>query len=324
MSFFTIAIPTYNRREKLEKMLKELVNQIKDEYDIEVLISDNCSTDGTNELCEIYEKKYNYIKYHRFDHNTGFDGNFHYLFSNANSTYVQIMSDDDMYLNGAVPYIYRFLVKHKDMNACFVNNVSFDGEYIDLEHCYNKQIKEYDVSKVVDKTEFLEKVNLGFSYVSSMIFNKRYFDGRNLLDYYGTSWMSAYIFIGCSTNSNDRYGIIGRPLIGYRVTKGLFGYDYYTVFGPNRKKMIYTGIKEANFSKKIVLDQYRRECRHVVSNISKEKILHNKDLFTRFYPFFKATIEFPSMWPIFLTLFIPGGLWKIIRKAFGKRIVFDD
>lgn len=53
----TIAIPTYNRAELLDKQLAWLDHAIKGfEYECEILVSDNCSTDNTQEVIKKWQQ----------------------------------------------------------------------------------------------------------------------------------------------------------------------------------------------------------------------------------------------------------------------------
>ena len=60
----TIAIPTYNRLEKLKICLKRLMEQKKIEQ-IEIIVSDNASSDGTGEYMTELVKKAENISYYR-------------------------------------------------------------------------------------------------------------------------------------------------------------------------------------------------------------------------------------------------------------------
>ena len=52
----SICIPTYNRRDFLETCLRSVVEELERHPDtsIEVVVSDNASTDGTRELCAAF------------------------------------------------------------------------------------------------------------------------------------------------------------------------------------------------------------------------------------------------------------------------------
>ena len=56
----TISIPTYNRAQELEVLLSEILSQVRDvsQADVNVLVSDNASTDGTVRMVDSMRQKF--------------------------------------------------------------------------------------------------------------------------------------------------------------------------------------------------------------------------------------------------------------------------
>ena len=106
----TIAIPTYNRLEKLKICLKRLMEQKKIEQ-IEIIVSDNDSTDGTGEYMTELVKKAENIHYYRNTENVGPDKNFLNCFDKAVGEYVLLLGDDDFLLPMAVEHLLDTLEK---------------------------------------------------------------------------------------------------------------------------------------------------------------------------------------------------------------------
>ena len=81
----SVCIPTYNRCHSLKKQL----DYFKDENlsNVEVIVSDNCSTDGTIEFFQSYEK-YDWLMVNINDTNIGADANINRLLELANGKYV--------------------------------------------------------------------------------------------------------------------------------------------------------------------------------------------------------------------------------------------
>src|SRR3989344_83941 len=52
MISFSVIVPTYNRKEQLEKCIESIKNQDFDKNDFEVIVVDGGSTDSTNEFLE--------------------------------------------------------------------------------------------------------------------------------------------------------------------------------------------------------------------------------------------------------------------------------
>ena len=88
----TIAIPTYNRADSyLKHTLECAINQTYE--NIEILVSDNCSTDHTEELVKSYRDQR--ITYFKQKTNLGQRGNSNFLLDQANGEYFHMFHDDD-------------------------------------------------------------------------------------------------------------------------------------------------------------------------------------------------------------------------------------
>ncbi len=89
----TIGIPTFNRADGyLRQALESAVNQTYP--NIEIIVSDNCSSDQTEALVESFSSPR--IKYHKHSHNIGASNNFNYCLEQAEGKYFLLLHDDDM------------------------------------------------------------------------------------------------------------------------------------------------------------------------------------------------------------------------------------
>ena len=61
----SICIPTYNRSECLAQTVESIINSNSFDNRVEIVISDNCSTDDTEQVCRNYTNMYSNIKYYR-------------------------------------------------------------------------------------------------------------------------------------------------------------------------------------------------------------------------------------------------------------------
>lgn len=60
----SVAIPTYNGSRYIRETLDSIIAQVDDiSKVVEIVISDNASTDQTLEIIKDYQKKYSFIKY---------------------------------------------------------------------------------------------------------------------------------------------------------------------------------------------------------------------------------------------------------------------
>jgi glycosyltransferase involved in cell wall biosynthesis len=89
----TIAIPTYNRAATY--LPQSLESALRQTYaNIEVIVSDNCSTDDTAAL--VNHLAHPRLKYFRQEQNIGFIDNFNFCLREAKGVYFLLLHDDDM------------------------------------------------------------------------------------------------------------------------------------------------------------------------------------------------------------------------------------
>lgn len=98
----SICIPTYNRSGYLEQCLESIVHQERFD-EIEVIISDNCSTDDTEAVCKKY-KSFQNIKYYKNAINV-LDKNFSLSLERASGTLRKLTNDTVIYKSGAISYM---------------------------------------------------------------------------------------------------------------------------------------------------------------------------------------------------------------------------
>lgn len=88
----TIAIPTYNRADGF--LVEALESALAQTYSpLEILVSDNCSTDETPALVRGYDDSR--IRYVRHETNLGAQGNFQYCVDEAQGAFFLMLHDDD-------------------------------------------------------------------------------------------------------------------------------------------------------------------------------------------------------------------------------------
>jgi glycosyltransferase involved in cell wall biosynthesis len=86
-------MPAYNCERYIARSLESLLAQTY--TDFELVISDNASTDATEEVCRRYEKLDSRVRYVRRTENIGGPGNFRYVFSLCSGKYHKWSTADD-------------------------------------------------------------------------------------------------------------------------------------------------------------------------------------------------------------------------------------
>ncbi len=91
----SVALATYNGDKYISKQLDSIFLQTY--KDIEVVISDDASTDNTIEILERYKKKYN-LRYSVNSQRLGFVKNFENAIQNCKGNYIALCDQDDIWL----------------------------------------------------------------------------------------------------------------------------------------------------------------------------------------------------------------------------------
>lgn len=94
MPLLTIGMPVYNAARFLAKTLDSILNQTF--TDFELLLSDNASTDHTEEICRAYAARDSRIRYSRNAKNMGAGWNFHHVYTLATGKYYKQAAHDDL------------------------------------------------------------------------------------------------------------------------------------------------------------------------------------------------------------------------------------
>src|SRR5579859_868727 len=108
----SIGIPTYNG----EKRIASTINSILSQYypNLEIIISDNCSTDNTESVCARINKDHPLIRYYRQKENIGIIRNFEFVLEKASGDFFMWVADDDWLESFTLKKYVDFLTSHPD------------------------------------------------------------------------------------------------------------------------------------------------------------------------------------------------------------------
>lgn len=96
----TIGVPVYNGERYLEQALETLLAQSYG--NLEIIISDNASTDRTGEICQRYAARDSRIRHHRNDENLGHTVNMNQIVHMAHGEYYRQHHHDDLLEPGCI------------------------------------------------------------------------------------------------------------------------------------------------------------------------------------------------------------------------------
>ncbi len=123
----SICIPTFNRSKLLKASLLSVLEQIDGyEDDVEVIVSDNCSSDDTEQVIHSLQI-FRPFKYNRNKENIGAGQNF-YLLTNelANGEYCWLIGDDDFLRKDSLPRLIKMLKDNPNIDLFYLNCMRID------------------------------------------------------------------------------------------------------------------------------------------------------------------------------------------------------
>ncbi len=171
----TIAIPTFNRSALLDKQLEWLSQAILGfENDCEILISDNCSTDNTQDIIKKWQNKLSKVVFisNRNTSNIGVMRNIMFCLNTAQTTYVWTIGDDDPIKNNTLSYIIENLKIHPQLSLLVLNYSRFDAisSQVIKERNFNiTQEKTHDCPRIFIENHIREDI-FGLGFMTAQIY----------------------------------------------------------------------------------------------------------------------------------------------------------
>ncbi len=128
----SICVPTFNRCKLLKINLLSILSQIAGyEDDVEIIVSDNCSTDETPQVVE-WAKQFGPFRYHRQEKNIGGGPNFLYCSNQmATGDYCWLIGDDDFVRKGAIARLVGIMKANPEVDLFFTNLMHINIDELD-------------------------------------------------------------------------------------------------------------------------------------------------------------------------------------------------
>jgi glycosyltransferase involved in cell wall biosynthesis len=113
----SVCLLTYNHVDVIESTVRSILNQTVTGY--EVMVSDDCSTDGTWQRILAFAKEDARIKLLRTPYNLGMPRNANLAVAHSNRPYVAVLHHDDLYRNDLLEKWAGVLERHPDVGFVF-------------------------------------------------------------------------------------------------------------------------------------------------------------------------------------------------------------
>ena len=128
----SVCLLTYNHVEVIESTLASILDQTIKGY--EVIVSDDCSTDGTWEKIQMLAAKDTRIKPVQTSGNTGMPGNANFAVANSTRPYIALLHHDDIYRNDLLEKWVELVEEYPDIAFVFNPYGVHDSEYVFAEN----------------------------------------------------------------------------------------------------------------------------------------------------------------------------------------------
>lgn len=198
----SIGMPVFNDKLFLKKAVDSILAQTF--RDFELIIADDCSSDGSADICREYADRDDRIRYIRHQHNMGISRNMEFLLAEARYDYFMWAANDDIWEPEFIAELMQGFVEKPAAVAAFCPYVYIDEQ----ETVISDQMRSFDYSggSACERIKKLVKINDdGFGYG---LFKKEFILGVKFPVWWGVNAKCAY---------NNIY-----PTLCYYLTKGDF------------------------------------------------------------------------------------------------------
>jgi len=203
----SICIPTYNRGAFIGETLESIVSQATDE--VEIVVSDNASTDNTKEVICEFLRRFSRITYFKWAENQGADRNYLKVVELAQGNYCWLMGSDDVLVPGSVERILKEIESQHDIYLCNRTECDRSLQPLRNEFWLKPQIGDrvFEFKENAQFAEYLyaaQSIGALFSYLSSIIVKRSSWDSIIFDEsFIGTAYSHAYILLSIIINGGN-------------------------------------------------------------------------------------------------------------------------
>nr|AXY99684.1 gt2 [Proteus vulgaris] len=169
----TIVTPAYNAENTINE-LYDNINLILDEYEINWIIVNDCSTDSTINLLEALAKKNKNISIFNFKYNMGPNYARSYGVEKSKTKYILLLDADDLIFTKNIKLMINFITSNNNFDFYFCPILSIKSRKNFNSNLYRD--KEEKLFLIKKPTDF---IIYGFPHPSSLIIKKDFFIKNN-------------------------------------------------------------------------------------------------------------------------------------------------
>lgn len=193
----SICIPTYNGLQHIEKLLEALTKCLCQEF--EIVVSDDCSSDGTWEFLQEFSRCDSRVRVFRNDHNLGMDHNFAHSVELAVGEFVWLCGQDDLIAPEGIAAVLDLI--DRDVSTDFIH-MSYEMV------CETKTVTEWKTGanlvpplRGLGLLDFLASNNEKLpTFLPEFVIRRSRWQEVDVTKYYGTCYCQVGVFLEVSKN----------------------------------------------------------------------------------------------------------------------------
>lgn len=308
--FFSVIIPCYNSWQYMTRGLFSLEQQTF--KDFEVIIVDDCSTDGTySQLLNYQQNSDLSVVVLRNAQNAGPGVSRNYAISQAQGLYIAFMDSDDWYENALLQEVYNKIIEE-----------SAEMVFYDFYRAYNANKKQYiqatrPLKNAHSKTDF---VALSFDSLWSLCIKRDVFRYVKISPLFNAEDV---VTIPLLVNRVSRVAVLHKPLYNYlyridslSTSKNrAIAESVLKAFSFLEENLSNESVREAKEYRGVLLVLYGYVYKALQGGMASEEISHVVDCFIDKYPNFQSN-KYLKFIPLRKRLFIQFAkfhLWLLLK-----------
>lgn len=299
----SVCLITYNHEKYIQKCLDSILEQ-KTNFEFEIVVGDDHSTDLTSKIVHEYAQKFpNKIRAFVRAKNIGAKFNYLHSFFQCNGEYIVHIEGDDFFSDSQKLQIQAdFLDQHQQYSACFHNALMLFEDESDREDYY---INPPDQKSIIYTNDFLVEKETWFMATASVMMRK------NLVKTL-PKW-----FLGCKSGDIPLYVILSEAAPIAYINRVM------SVYRRHLEGLSYTDSNQSiDFLKNRVF-MYSK-----INEYTKKKFKKQIDpMLGEYYLLFLRTKEIHTNWPLkfyyFLKAFylLPKNYNKTLKDSFKESLM---
>lgn len=222
--FLTIAIPTWNRADYLRQNLAYLKAEIASvgAERVELIVSDNCSSDSTPAVVQEAQEQGLEIRYFRNAENIGWARNFAQCVEAAQGRYLLLFGDDDVLCEGTLRAVMAEAESANPGIIC-VQPYGYDEDFLAERPRSPVRARRYD-----DPGKFLAATSQYFTLTSALVLNRAILGSVDSHAFVHTNIATFHLVLRAALAATTNSYISGYLIASKRNNSS--SYQFYKVF----------------------------------------------------------------------------------------------